>query len=125
MPAMYDCKVQIVRHIRLLEGVFTLIVTATFVQYGMHCAAYLERKMNKQAEEKPKVKKAYREVRKLRLKRKIWMSLLDQSQQFMILVHSKSMSCASRFLLFQPFARRCTETKSSGRRRRRAKRRGI
>jgi len=58
MPAMYDRKVQIVRHIGLMEGVFTLFVLATFIQYGMHWAAYLERKMNKQAEKKPKVKKA-------------------------------------------------------------------
>jgi len=57
MPAFYDRKVQIVRHIGLLEGIFTLFVLATFIQYGMHWAAYLERKMNKQAEKKPKVKK--------------------------------------------------------------------
>jgi len=57
MPAMYDRKVQIVRHIGLLEGIFTLFVLATFIQYGMHWAAYLERKMNRQAEKKPKVKK--------------------------------------------------------------------
>eukprot|EP00092_Neocalanus_flemingeri_P008590 GFUD01009256.1.p1 GENE.GFUD01009256.1~~GFUD01009256.1.p1 ORF type:complete len:265 (-),score=98.02 GFUD01009256.1:104-898(-) len=57
MPAMYDRKVQIVRHIGLLEGMFTLFVLATFIQYGMHWAAYLERKMNKQAEKKPKAKK--------------------------------------------------------------------
>merc|ERR1712123_151897 len=58
MPAMYDRKVQVVRHIGLLEGVFTLFVLATFIQCGMHWAAYLERKMNRQAEKKPKVKKA-------------------------------------------------------------------
>merc|ERR1712183_427505 len=52
MPAFYDRKVQIVRHIGLLEGIFTLFVLATFTQYGMHWAAYLERKMNKQAEKK-------------------------------------------------------------------------
>merc|ERR1711892_1015422 len=57
MPAMYDRKVQIVRHIGLLEGIVTLFVLATFIQYGMHWAAYLERKMNKQAEKKPKAKK--------------------------------------------------------------------
>jgi len=57
MPAFYDRKVQIVRHIGLLEGVLTLFMLATFIQYGMHWAAYLERKMNKQAEKKPKAKK--------------------------------------------------------------------
>ena len=57
MPAFYDRKVQIVRHIGLLEGIFTLFILATFIQYGMHWAAYLERKMNKQAEKKPKAKK--------------------------------------------------------------------
>jgi len=57
MPAMYDRKIQIVRHIGLLEGIFTLFVLATFIQYGMHWAAYLERKMNMKAEKKPKAKK--------------------------------------------------------------------
>merc|ERR1712013_766901 len=57
MPAFYDRKVQIVRHIGLLEGIFTLFILATFIQYGMHWAAYLERKMNKQAEKKPRAKK--------------------------------------------------------------------
>merc|ERR1712168_539067 len=57
MPAFYDRKVQIVRHIGLLEGIFTLFVLATFIQYGMHWAAYFERKMNKQAEKKPRAKK--------------------------------------------------------------------
>merc|ERR1719233_283916 len=57
MPAFYDRKVQIVRHIGLMEGIFTLFVLATFIQYGMHWAAYLERKMNKQAEKKPRTKK--------------------------------------------------------------------
>merc|ERR1712013_302599 len=57
MPAFYDRKVQIVRHIGLLEGIFTLFVLATFIQYGMHWAAYLERKMNRQAEKKPRAKK--------------------------------------------------------------------
>ena len=40
MPAMYDRKVQIVRHIGLLEGVFTLFVLATFIKYGIN---YLEK----------------------------------------------------------------------------------
>merc|ERR1719309_1122680 len=40
-----------------MEGIFTLFVLATFIQYGMHWAAYLERKMNKQAEKKPRTKK--------------------------------------------------------------------
>jgi len=57
MPAMYDRKVQVVRHIGLMEGIFTLFVLATFIQYGMQWAAYLERKINKQAEKKPKAKK--------------------------------------------------------------------
>jgi len=59
MPAMYDRKVQIVRHIGLLEGIITLFVLATFIQYGMHWASYLERKMNLKSEKKPKkVKKS-------------------------------------------------------------------
>jgi len=57
MPAMYDRKIQIVRHIGLLEGIFTLLVLATFIQYGMHWASYWERKMNRQAQKKPKTKK--------------------------------------------------------------------
>jgi len=64
MPAFYDRKVQIVRHIGLLEGIFTLFVLATFIQYGMHWAAYLERKMNKQAEKKPRAKKNKKAVGK-------------------------------------------------------------
>merc|ERR1719184_378043 len=40
-----------------MEGIFTLFVLATFIQYGMHWAAYLERKMNKQAAKKPRTKK--------------------------------------------------------------------
>jgi len=58
IPAMYDRKIQIVRHIGLLEGIFTLFVLATFIQYGMHWASYLERKMNRQSEKKSKAKKA-------------------------------------------------------------------
>merc|ERR1719320_604011 len=64
MPAFYDRKVQIVRHIGLLEGIFTLFVLATFIQYGMHWAAYLERKMNKHAEKKPRAKKNKKAVGK-------------------------------------------------------------
>merc|ERR1719495_1675181 len=63
MPAMYDRKVQIVRHIGLLEGIFTLFILATFIQYGMNWASYLERKWNKQAEKKPKLKKAKKETK--------------------------------------------------------------
>merc|ERR1712215_427422 len=44
-------------HIGLLEGILTLFILATFIQYGMNWAYYFERKMNKQAEKKPKIKK--------------------------------------------------------------------
>merc|ERR1712215_577652 len=57
MPAVYDRKVQIVRHIGLVEGILTLFILATFIQYGMNWAYYFERKINKQAEKKPKTKK--------------------------------------------------------------------
>lgn len=44
MPAFYDRQVQVVRHIGLLEGIITLLVLATFIQYGLHWASYLEAK---------------------------------------------------------------------------------
>lgn len=43
-PAFYDRKVQTVRHIGLLEGIITLLVLATVIQYGLHWASYLEAK---------------------------------------------------------------------------------
>jgi len=58
MPAFYERKVQIVRHIGLMEGLFTLFVLTTFIQYGMLWATYMERKMNKQAVKKLKSKKS-------------------------------------------------------------------
>merc|ERR1712215_660928 len=44
-------------HIGLLEGILTLFILTTFIKYGMNWAYYFERKMNKQAEKKPKIKK--------------------------------------------------------------------
>lgn len=44
MPAFYDKKIQVVRHIGLLEGIITLLVLATVIQYGLHWASYLETK---------------------------------------------------------------------------------
>merc|ERR1712080_600914 len=35
MPAFYDRQVQVVRHIGLIEGIITLFILATFIQYGM------------------------------------------------------------------------------------------
>merc|ERR1712080_20699 len=54
MPAFYDRRVQVVRHIGLLEGIITLFVICTIAQYGMHWASYLE---TKYLGEKPRVKK--------------------------------------------------------------------
>merc|ERR1712181_184721 len=54
MPAFYDRQVQVVRHIGLLEGLITLLVLASFIQYGMGWANYLEQKF---LAPKPKVKK--------------------------------------------------------------------
>jgi len=44
MPAFYDRQVQVVRHIGLLEGIITLFILATFIQYGMGWAQYLEQR---------------------------------------------------------------------------------
>lgn len=54
MPAFYDRQVQVVRHIGLLEGMITLFILATFIQYGMGWAHFLEQKF---LAPKPKVKK--------------------------------------------------------------------
>ena len=57
IPAFYERKVQVVRHIGLAEGIVTLLVLATLVQYGMAWAAFLERKFNSKMEKKKREKK--------------------------------------------------------------------
>merc|ERR1712228_598688 len=42
MPAFYDRQVQVVRHIGLLEGLITLLILASFIQYGMGWANEFE-----------------------------------------------------------------------------------
>merc|ERR1719431_2390634 len=44
IPAFYDREVQVIRHIGLLEGIITLFILATFIQYGMAWAQYLEQR---------------------------------------------------------------------------------
>merc|ERR1719228_2123340 len=41
MPAFYHRQVQVVRHIGLIEGIITLFILATFIQYGMGWAQFL------------------------------------------------------------------------------------
>merc|ERR1719445_2371982 len=57
MPAFYDRQVQVVRHIGLIEGIITLFILATFIQYGMGWAQFLEQKFLAPKKEKRKVKK--------------------------------------------------------------------
>jgi len=57
MPAFYDRQVQVVRHIGLLEGLITLLVLASFIQYGMGWANYLEQKFLAPKPKEKKVKK--------------------------------------------------------------------
>merc|ERR1719500_567312 len=57
MPAFYDRQVQVVRHIGLPEGIITLFILATFIQYGMAWAQFLEQKFVAPKKEK-KVKKS-------------------------------------------------------------------
>merc|ERR1712200_265811 len=56
--AFYDRQVQVVRHIGLLEGLITLLVLASFIQYGMGWANYLEQKFLAPKPKEKKVKKA-------------------------------------------------------------------
>merc|ERR1712098_884907 len=56
MPAFYDRQVQVVRHIGLIEGIITLFILATFIQYGMGWAQFLEQKFLAPKKEK-RVKK--------------------------------------------------------------------
>merc|ERR1712108_31830 len=58
MPAFYDRQVQVVRHIGLLEGLITLLVLASFIQYGMGWANYLEQKFLAPKPKEKKVKKS-------------------------------------------------------------------
>jgi len=58
MPAFYDRKVQVVRHIGLIEGIITLFVICTIAQYGMHWASYFETKYLGPKVPVKKVKKA-------------------------------------------------------------------
>merc|ERR1712226_1442748 len=53
----YDRQVQVVRHIGLPEGLITLFILATFIQYGMAWAQFLEHKFLTPKKEK-KVKKS-------------------------------------------------------------------
>merc|ERR1719481_2172875 len=55
IPAFYDRQVQVIRHIGLLEGIITLFILASFIQYGMGWAQFLEHKF---LAPKPKEKKA-------------------------------------------------------------------
>jgi len=57
MPAFYDRQVQVVRHIGLLEGLITLLVLASFIQYGMGWANYLEQKFLAPKPKEKRVKK--------------------------------------------------------------------
>ena len=79
MPAFYDRQVQVrnqilgfsssrslgskfpifqvVRHIGLLEGIITLLILASFIQYGMGWANYLEQKFLAPKPKEKKVKK--------------------------------------------------------------------
>merc|ERR1712098_385331 len=59
MPAFYDRQVQVVRHIGLIEGIITLFILATFIQYGMGWAQFLEQKFL--APKKAEVKEANKE----------------------------------------------------------------
>jgi len=58
MPAFYDRQVQVVRHIGLLEGIITLLILATFIQYGMGWAHYLEQRFLASKPKQKKEKKA-------------------------------------------------------------------
>merc|ERR1712133_257484 len=74
MPAFYDRQVQVVRHIGLIEGIITLFILATFIQYGMGWAQFLEQKFlapkrvkkNKKAEVKEANKEEDDELASLR-----------------------------------------------------------
>lgn len=57
IPAFYDRQVQIIRHIGLLEGIITLFVLATFIQYGLAWCQFLEQKFLVPKKEK-KMKKS-------------------------------------------------------------------
>ena len=48
---------QVVRHIGLLEGLITLLILASFIQYGMGWANYLEQKFLAPKPKEKKVKK--------------------------------------------------------------------
>ena len=48
---------QVVRHIGLLEGIITLLILASFIQYGMGWANYLEQKFLAPKPKEKKVKK--------------------------------------------------------------------
>merc|ERR1719347_640471 len=63
MPAFYDRQVQVVRHIGLIEGIITLFILATFIQYGMGWAQFLEPKKEKRVKKnkKAEVKEANKE----------------------------------------------------------------
>jgi len=54
IPAFYDQRIQIVRRVGLFEGLVMLFFLASFIQYGMHWAAYAERRINMSANEKKK-----------------------------------------------------------------------
>merc|ERR1712154_3021 len=97
MPAFYDRQVQVVRHIGLLEGLITLLVLASFIQYGMGWANYLEQKF---LAPKPKEKRSTR-----RRARRWWTSLSISSPPSMTLFPSSSMSSASGPLNFQNMQR--------------------
>jgi len=57
MPAFYDRQVQVVRHIGLLEGIITLLILASFIQYGMGWAQFLEQKYLSPKPKEKRVKK--------------------------------------------------------------------
>jgi len=68
IPAFYDRQVQVVRHIGLLEGIITLFVLATFIQYGMAWAQFLEHKFLAPKPKEKRVKKSKKNEAKLELK---------------------------------------------------------
>jgi len=58
MPAFYDRQVQVIRHIGLVEGIVTLFILATFIQYGMAWAQFLEQKFLAPKPKEKRVKKS-------------------------------------------------------------------
>lgn len=58
IPAFYDRQVQIIRHIGLLEGIITLFILATFIQYGMAWTQFLEQKFLAPKPKEKRVKKS-------------------------------------------------------------------